>query len=69
MAIIHGKKIKLFALNANPMLAQDVAKYMGIELSCCKIARFADGEVQINIDEPVRGHDVFVIQPDRKSVV
>jgi|SRR5574344_277288 ribose-phosphate pyrophosphokinase len=63
MAIIHGKKIKLFALNANPMLAQDVAKYMGIELSCCKIARFADGEVQINIDEPVRGHDVFVIQP------
>jgi ribose-phosphate pyrophosphokinase len=68
MAIIHGKKVKLFALNANPILAKEVAEYMHIELSKCEVNRFADGEVQINIDEPVRGHDVFVVQPTPNPV-
>ena len=62
MAIIHGKKIKLFALNSNPELAKEIANYMGIEISNCRVSRFADGEVQINIEETVRGHTVFVIQ-------
>ena len=62
MATIHGKKIKIFALNSNPELAREIADYVGVELSQCEIKRFSDGEVQVNINETVRGHQVFVIQ-------
>jgi ribose-phosphate pyrophosphokinase len=62
MAIIHGTKVKLFSLNSNPMLGQEIADYMGISLAECSISRFSDGEVNINIAETVRGHNVFVIQ-------
>ena len=62
MALIHGKKIKVFSLNSNQPLAKDIADYIGVELSECEVKRFADGEVQININETVRGHEVFVVQ-------
>lgn len=62
MAIISGKKIKLFSLNSNRPLAEEIAKIVGIPLSNCELKRFADGEVQINIEESVRGHRVFVVQ-------
>lgn len=62
MALVHGKKIKVFALNSNQPLAKDIANYIGVELSECEVKRFADGEVQININETVRGHEVFVVQ-------
>ena len=62
MADLHGNKVKLFALNSNPELAKEIADYVGIELSECSLARFADGEVNINIPETVRGHHVFIIQ-------
>lgn len=68
MANIHGKKVKLFSLNSNVELAKEIAEYIGIELSCCNVKRFADGEVQINIDESVRGHHIFVIQSTNKPV-
>lgn len=68
MATIHGKKVKLFSLNSNKQLAEEIADYVGIELSCCEVKRFADGEVQINIDESVRGHAVFIIQSTHKPV-
>lgn len=68
MATIHGKKVKLFSLNSNKQLAKEIADYVGIELSCCEVKRFADGEVQINIDESVRGHAVFIIQSTHKPV-
>lgn len=68
MATIHGKKIKIFSLNSNPILAQEIAEYVGVELSSCQVTRFADGEVQINIDETVRGHSVFIIQSTNKPV-
>ena len=68
MAFIHGKKIKIFSLNSNEPLAQEIADYVGIELSQCNVTRFADGEVQINIDETVRGHQVFVVQSTQKPV-
>ena len=66
MAVIHGKKIKIFSLNSNKKLAQEIADYVGVELSACEITRFADGEVQINIDETVRGHQIFLIQSTNK---
>ena len=66
MATIHGKKVKLFSLSANPELAEEIAECMGVGLSDCTISRFADGEISVNIGETVRGHDVFVIQPTSK---
>ena len=68
MAILSGKKIKLFSLNSNRPLAEEIAKYLHIELSDCQVNKFADGEVQINIEETVRGHTVFVIQSTNNPV-
>lgn len=68
MAIIHGTKVKLFCLNSNPVLGQEIADYMGIPLAECNISRFSDGEVNINIAETVRGHNVFVIQSTSSPV-
>lgn len=62
MAVFHGSKVKLFALSSNKKLAQDIADYIGIPLSFCEVSHFADGEININIPETVRGHKVFVIQ-------
>lgn len=55
-------QLKLFALNSNMRLAKEIAEVMGIELSKCSVSRFSDGEIQINIEESIRGDDVFVIQ-------
>ncbi len=63
MAILLGKKVKLFSLSANKCLAQEIADSVGIPLSECEVAHFADGEINIQITETVRGHHVFVIQP------
>ena len=68
MAIINGVKVKIFTLNSNPALAKEIADHVGIELSKCEISRFADGEVQIDIPETVRGHSVFVVQSTNKPV-
>ncbi|MGD9964625.1 MAG: ribose-phosphate diphosphokinase [Candidatus Izemoplasmatales bacterium] len=62
MAVFHGSKVKMFALSSNSELAQDIADYIGIPLSKCEVTHFADGEININIPETVRGHKVFVIQ-------
>ena len=55
--------IKLFAGNANPQLARDIAAHLGRPLGIMNITRFADGEIRIAIDESIRGADVFIIQP------
>jgi ribose-phosphate pyrophosphokinase len=55
-------KLKLFALNSNMKLAEEIAEVMGIELGKCSVSRFSDGEIQINIEESIRGDDVFVLQ-------
>ncbi len=68
MALIHGKKIKLFSLNSNRELAEEIAEHLGIELSACSVTKFADGEVNISINETVRGCDVFVVQPTNNPV-
>ena len=68
MALVHGKKIKLFALSSNRELAEEIAKELGIDLAECEIKRFADGEVSISIGETVRGYDVFVIQSTNNPV-
>ncbi|MCM3570805.1 ribose-phosphate diphosphokinase [Neobacillus mesonae] len=61
-------KIKLFSLNSNLPLAQEIAKEIGVELGKCAVHRFSDGEIQINIEESVRGCNVYVIQPTSQPV-
>ena len=60
--MLVDKPLKLFSLNANIPLAQEVAKSLGVELSRCSVKKFSDGEVSINIEESVRGCEVFIIQ-------
>ncbi len=61
-------KIKLFSLNSNLPLAQEIAKEIGVELGSCSVHRFSDGEIQINIEESVRGCNVYVIQSTSQPV-
>ena len=68
MAEINHKKFKIFSLSANRELAEEIAEYVGVPLSDCSCSRFADGEIQIDIDETVRGHHVYVIQPTQNPV-
>ncbi len=62
MSIVDGKKIKLFALSSNKSLAEEISKAAHIEISPADVVRFSDGEISINIEDSVRGHDVFIIQ-------
>lgn len=57
-----NSNLKLFSLNSNPILAQEIAKVIGVELGKCSVSRFSDGEIQINIEESIRGCNVYVIQ-------
>jgi ribose-phosphate pyrophosphokinase len=53
----------LFTGNANPVLAQEMATHLGIELGSASVGRFSDGEVTVEIRQNVRARDVFVVQP------
>ncbi|WP_040206564.1 ribose-phosphate diphosphokinase [Neobacillus jeddahensis] len=54
--------LKVFSLNSNLPLAKEIAKVIGVELGKCSVSKFSDGEIQINIEESIRGCDVYVIQ-------
>jgi len=62
------KDLKIFTGNANPELAEEIAEYLGVSLGASQVTHFSDGEVQVRIDESVRGADVFVIQPTSAPV-
>ncbi|MER1987660.1 MAG: ribose-phosphate diphosphokinase [Solibacillus sp.] len=55
-------KLKIFSLNSNNPLAQEIAQEMGVELGKSSVKHFSDGEVQISIEESIRGMDVFIVQ-------
>ena len=57
------RNILLFTGNANRPLAESVASELGIRLGKALVGRFSDGEVQVEIEENVRGQDVYVMQP------
>ncbi|CAN0878957.1 Ribose-phosphate pyrophosphokinase 1 [Linum grandiflorum] len=59
----HDTKLRIFSGTANPSLSQEIACYMGLELGKIDIKRFADGEIYIQLQESVRGCDVFLVQP------
>ncbi len=54
--------LKLFSGSSNPGLAEEIAKYLNIEVSRSEQKRFKDGETWVKINENVRGQDVFIIQ-------
>ena len=54
--------MKLFAGNSNRSLAESVAKYLNIPLGKASVRRFADQEIFVEIQENVRGEDVFLLQ-------
>jgi len=55
--------LKIFAGNANPDLANAIAKSMGLNLGKITVERFSEGEIRVKVDEDVRGRDIFLIQP------
>lgn len=57
----HG--FKLISGTANPTLAHEISRCLGVDLCKVTINRFADGEIFVRIDENIRGNDVFIVQP------
>src|SRR5215467_11863358 len=56
-------ELKLFSGNANRPLAEEIAQYLHVPLCDAEVTRFSDGEVYVQVNENVRGADVFLIQP------
>jgi ribose-phosphate pyrophosphokinase len=55
--------LKLFSGTANPKLAYEIAKVLGVRLGDAIVGRFPDGEIKVQLGESVRGNDVYIIQP------
>ena len=62
MAVGFGE-LKLFSGSAHPDLAREIAAFLGVSLGQARLKRFPDSEVSFQIDENIRGTDIFVIQP------
>ena len=60
---LEDVKVKLFSGRANPLLADEIASYLGLPLSPLSIKNFKDGEIYVQVEESIRGCDVFLIQP------
>ena len=60
--ITHGNNIKIFTGNSHNKLAQDIADILGVPVGKSKVSTFSDGEISVDINETVRGTDVFLVQ-------
>jgi len=58
---MHGE-ITIFAGNSNPGLANRICQRIGQQLAPCRVGRFSDGEIRVEVEQNVRGRDVFLIQ-------
>lgn len=58
-----GSEIKIFSGNANLELAEEIARTIGVPLGNAEVTTFSDGEIAVNINETVRGTDLYVVQP------
>ena len=61
-------QIKIFTGRANPLLGKEIAKELGMELGKIKISPFSDGEIYVQVQESVRGCEVFLVQPTNPPV-
>ncbi|HEY1204556.1 MAG: ribose-phosphate pyrophosphokinase [Bryobacteraceae bacterium] len=66
--MMDPERIKVFTGNANPALAGEICEFLALPLSAASVKNFADGEIYLQIQENVRGADVFVVQPTSKPV-
>ena len=70
---MNNKSLDIFTGTANLELAQEVSKILGIRISDADVGYFSDGELKVQIEENVRGHDTFIIQstcsPTNKNVM
>ncbi|PRO64393.1 ribose-phosphate diphosphokinase [Alkalicoccus urumqiensis] len=62
MAQYQDSNLKVFTLSSNPDLAYEITKEIGVPMGKSSVQRFSDGEIQINIEESIRGCDIYVIQ-------
>ena len=60
---MQSETLALFTGNANPTLAQEIARHLHVPVGRATVGRFSDGEVNVEIMENVRGRDVFIVQP------
>ena len=60
---MDSQTLALFTGNANPALAQDIARHLMVPLGRASVAKFSDGEINFELFENVRGRDVFIVQP------
>ena len=65
----NAKALRIFSGNANPDLAREIAAYLGTSVGDAAINRFNNGEVQVLINESVRGKDIFIVQPTCGPIV
>jgi len=61
-------ELKLFSGSAHPELAKEIATHLGLPMGQCRLRRFPDTEVSFQIDENIRGTDVFIVQPTSPPV-
>nr|MDP9323298.1 ribose-phosphate pyrophosphokinase-like domain-containing protein [Acidobacteriota bacterium] len=59
---MNGGQLKLFSGSAHPALAQEIADFLGVTMGHARLQRFPDTECSFQIDENIRGTDVFVVQ-------
>ena len=65
--MIHGP-LKLFSGSAHPSLIREIAEHLGVPVGNARLTRFPDSEVSFQINENIRGTDVFVVQTMSRSV-
>ncbi|HLR08584.1 MAG TPA: ribose-phosphate diphosphokinase [Bacillota bacterium] len=68
MSTYKDPSLKVFSLNSNHKLAEEIADHIGTSLGKCTVSTFSDGEIQINIEESTRGCDVYVVQSTSSPV-
>jgi len=68
MLMTSNRELRVFSGSANPALGEAIARFLGIPLGRAYLSRFSDGEVWFQIQDNVRGADVFVVQPTSPPV-
>lgn len=63
-----NEKVKIFTLDSNPELAHEIVRYLNRSIGKSSVSKFSDGEIQINIDESVRGCEVYIVQSTSEPV-
>lgn len=67
-ALGSSRPFVLLAGTGHPALAADVAAQLGVALGACRVERYPDGEIAVELEQSVRGHDVFIVQPTAPPV-